>query len=83
MNFETVKGHFKDWKRDMEAKWCHLTDDDWSEIEGSRDKLIAKIQEKYGRSREEARREVDDFWIEQVIRRHDQSWSPGHNQHAA
>ena len=67
MNFDTVKANFKDWKSDMEAKWGNLTDEDWTEVEGSRDKLVSKIQERYGRSREDSRREVDDFWIEHVI----------------
>jgi len=68
VNFEMVQKNFREWKGDLESKWCELSDDDWKEVDANKEKLIWKIQEKYGRSREDARREVDDFWIEQVIR---------------
>ena len=68
MSYEALREKFKEWKSELEAKWGDLTDEDWKEVEGSKDKLIAKIQQKYGLSRKDARREVDDFCIEQVIR---------------
>jgi len=38
-----------------------LTDDDWKIVEGKRDQLVGKVQERYGIAREEAERQVADF----------------------
>ena len=42
-------------------KWGQLTDDDWKVVEGKRDQLVGKIQERYGITREEAERQLGDF----------------------
>jgi uncharacterized protein YjbJ (UPF0337 family) len=68
MNFDEIKGKFKEWKGELKAKWGNLTDDDWTEIGGEKDKLIGKIQQRYGRSREDAQREVDEFWLDREER---------------
>jgi uncharacterized protein YjbJ (UPF0337 family) len=39
--------------------WGKLTEDDLHRIAGSKDKLIGKLQERYGYSREQAQDEVD------------------------
>ena len=44
-----------------QQKWGDLTNDDLDKIEGSRTELVGKIQQKYGKSKEEAEREVNDF----------------------
>jgi uncharacterized protein YjbJ (UPF0337 family) len=38
-----------------------LTDDDWKVVEGKRDQLAGRIQERYGIAREEAERQVEDL----------------------
>jgi uncharacterized protein YjbJ (UPF0337 family) len=43
------------------SQWGDLNDDDLKKMEGDRDKMVGVIQEKYGKSREDAEREVDDF----------------------
>ena len=68
MNSDEIKGKFKEWKGELRAKWGQITDDEWDEIGGEKDRLIGKIQQRYGRSKEEAHREVDDFWREQEER---------------
>ena len=65
MNYDMLKGKFREWMGDLKAKWGDITDDEWTEISGNKDKLVGKIQQKYGRSKEEAQREFDDFWREQ------------------
>ena len=45
----------------VKQKWASLTDDDLTHIEGSRDKLVGRVQERYGHNKEEAEREVDDW----------------------
>ena len=48
-------------KATVKQKWASLTDDDLTHIEGSRDKLVGRVQERYGHNKEEAEREVDDW----------------------
>ncbi|MBE2183336.1 MAG: CsbD family protein [Anaerolineae bacterium] len=48
-------------KGDVRSKWAKLTDDDMLYIEGQRDKLVGRIQERYGIAKEEAARQVDEF----------------------
>jgi uncharacterized protein YjbJ (UPF0337 family) len=62
MNTDTFKGKWNQLKGDLKAKWGDLTDDDWTEISGNKDKLIGKIQEKYGRAKDVVSREVDEFF---------------------
>ena len=45
----------------MTEHWGKLTNDDWDIVQGKREELIGKIQERYGRKRDEAEREVDDW----------------------
>jgi len=61
MNINEIKGKFKELKGDFKKKWGELTDDDWKVIGGNKDKLKGILQQKYGRSKEEAQHEVDEF----------------------
>lgn len=61
MNKDTLKGQWKQLKGRVQQKWGDITNDDLDRIEGRREELVGVIQEKYGRSKEEAEREVDDF----------------------
>jgi uncharacterized protein YjbJ (UPF0337 family) len=55
MNTDQIKGNWK------QEKWGRLTDDDWKVVEGKRDRLIGKGQERYGITREEAERQICEF----------------------
>jgi uncharacterized protein YjbJ (UPF0337 family) len=59
MNWDQVKGNWKQVKGTIKAQWGRLTDDELDEINGEREKLIGKIQERYGIAREEAERQVE------------------------
>jgi uncharacterized protein YjbJ (UPF0337 family) len=61
MNQDTMKGQWKQVVGKAKQQWGKLTDDDWTRIEGNRDVLEGRIQERYGRTKDEAKREVDDF----------------------
>ena len=54
MNEDIIKGKAKE-------KWGELTNDDLDIIEGKRDQLAGKIRKKYGRTKEEAEKEIDDW----------------------
>ena len=43
----------------IRQQWGRLTDDDLAEINGDRDELIGKLQELYGRSREDAEKDLE------------------------
>lgn len=61
MNEHTLKGEWNQLKGTVKQKWADLTDDDLTHIEGSRDKLVGRVQERYGRAKDDAEREVDDW----------------------
>jgi uncharacterized protein YjbJ (UPF0337 family) len=45
-------------KERLQAQWSRLTSDDLQEISGKRERLINKIQLRYGRNRNEVEREI-------------------------
>ena len=61
MNWDQIKGNWNQSKGELKVRWGRLTDDDLTMIEGERDKLIGRLQELYGISREEAERQVDEL----------------------
>lgn len=61
MNWDQVEGNWKQFKGKVKEKWGELTDDDLQVIGGKRDKLIGKLQEKYGIAKEEAEKELENF----------------------
>jgi uncharacterized protein YjbJ (UPF0337 family) len=65
MNEDILKGKWRQLKGEVKSQWGKLTDDDLDRAEGDAEKLIGRVQERYGYQRDEAKREVDDF-----VRRH-------------
>lgn len=61
MNWDSIKGNWKQFTGKVKEKWGQLTDDDLTAIEGRRDQLAGKLQERYGYGKEQAERELDDF----------------------
>jgi uncharacterized protein YjbJ (UPF0337 family) len=59
MNADVFKGQWLQLKGKVRQQWGRLTDDDIAEINGDRDLLLGKIQELYGRSREQAEEDLD------------------------
>jgi cytidyltransferase-like protein len=65
MNRDTLKGQWMQLKGKVRQQWGQLTDDDIDQMQGNAEMLVGRIQERYGRSREEAEREVDRWLDEQ------------------
>jgi uncharacterized protein YjbJ (UPF0337 family) len=63
MNRDELNGKWNQLKGEAQRQWGKLTNDDLDVVQGDAQKLAGKIQEKYGRTREDAEREVD-LWIE-------------------
>lgn len=65
MNWDIVKGKWNQAMGSAKSQWGELTDDDLQQVEGERDKLVGKVQEKYGIGKDEAEKQVDS-WAEKV-----------------
>ncbi len=61
MNWDTIKGQWKQFSGKVKEKWGQLTDDDLTTIDGQHDQLVGKLQERYGYTKDRARKEVNDF----------------------
>jgi uncharacterized protein YjbJ (UPF0337 family) len=61
MNDDIFKGKWKQFKGEVQKQWGKLTSDELDQIDGERTKLEGRLQESYGYSKEEAKREVDRF----------------------
>lgn len=64
MNWDQVAGQWKQVKGKAKVKWGKLTDDELDVVEGKRDQLVGKIQERYGIAKDKAEKEVDDWMKE-------------------
>jgi uncharacterized protein YjbJ (UPF0337 family) len=59
--WDKIAGKWKQLKGDLRTRWGDLTDDDFEQIAGERDKLVGKIQEYYGIAKDEANRQIDEW----------------------
>jgi uncharacterized protein YjbJ (UPF0337 family) len=59
MNTDILKGKWNQLKGSVRKQWGNLTDDDVDKIQGDSEQLLGRIQERYGRTREQAEQEVD------------------------
>ena len=61
MNWDRIEGNWKQAKGKVKEQWGKLTDDDIALVNGKRDQLAGKIQERYGMGKDEAERQVSDW----------------------
>jgi uncharacterized protein YjbJ (UPF0337 family) len=61
MNEDIIKGRWKQIKGSIKQQWGQLTDDDLTRLEGDRDYLLGKVQERYGISKEKAEEQIREF----------------------
>ncbi|MBY6091689.1 CsbD family protein [Pseudooceanicola sp. 502str34] len=61
MNWDRIEGNWKQLKGNALENWGKLTNDDMDVVDGKRDQLVGKLQERYGIAKDEAERQVDDF----------------------
>jgi uncharacterized protein YjbJ (UPF0337 family) len=63
--WDKIAGQWKQFSGDIKKRWGNLTDDEVMEINGNREVLAGKIQEKYAIAREEANKQID-AWADEV-----------------
>jgi uncharacterized protein YjbJ (UPF0337 family) len=61
MNWDTLKGDWKQFKGKVRQKWADLTDDEVEMARGQRDQFEGVLQKRYGIARDEVKRQVDEF----------------------
>jgi uncharacterized protein YjbJ (UPF0337 family) len=65
MDWNRVEGNWKQVKGAIKEQWGKLTDDDLTAINGQRDKLEGKIQDRYGIAKDQSRRDIDAWYQRQ------------------
>lgn len=66
MNRDVIQGKWNELKGNVKIQWGKLTDDDLQKFDGTKDKLVGIVQQRYGYAREEAQKAVDQFWDRQT-----------------
>lgn len=61
MDKDRLAGSWKQLKGKIKERWGKFTDDDVKVIEGRREQLIGRLQERYGFTRAQAEREANEF----------------------
>jgi len=61
MNWDQMEGKWNQYKGQAKEKWGRLTDDDLKVINGQRQQLVGKIQERYGVAKEAAEDQAEAF----------------------
>lgn len=59
MNSDILEGKWKEIRGKIREWWGELTDDDLDVIAGNRDRLVGRLQQRYGYTKEQAAQEID------------------------
>jgi uncharacterized protein YjbJ (UPF0337 family) len=62
MDWNRIEGNWKQFKGAAKDKWGKLTDDDLNVIEGRREQLEGKLQQRYGFAKDQIHKDVDDWF---------------------
>ena len=65
MNWDIIQGKWDQLKGSAKQQWGDLTDDELTQINGDRDKLAGKLQERYGWAKTDVDEKMNEF-----LRRH-------------
>ncbi len=58
MNWQRIEGNWKQFAGKAKESWGKLTDDDITIVDGKREQLLGRIQERYGIAKDEAEKQV-------------------------
>jgi uncharacterized protein YjbJ (UPF0337 family) len=62
MDWNRIEGNWKQFKGQAKERWGRLTDDDLDVTNGRQDQLEGKIQERYGFAKDQAKKDVEDWF---------------------
>jgi uncharacterized protein YjbJ (UPF0337 family) len=65
MNWDIIEGKWDQVKGSLKSAFGKLTDDDLKNLAGKRDRVLGKVQERYGIQKDEAERRLDT-WINEM-----------------
>jgi uncharacterized protein YjbJ (UPF0337 family) len=65
MNWDQIEGNWMKAKGKLRQQWGKLTDDDLTRVNGKREELAGRLQERYGFEKERAEREIDN-WMQKA-----------------
>lgn len=60
MNQDIFEGKWKEMRGQVKSWWGKLTDDDLERVDGKTDQLIGVLQQKYGYTKEQAEKELNE-----------------------
>ena len=61
MNWDRIEGNWKQFTGNAQEQWGKLTVDHLHVLAGKRDRLAGKIQERYGISQDESKKQLADW----------------------
>jgi uncharacterized protein YjbJ (UPF0337 family) len=61
MTWDEVEGKWKEFRGSIKKQWGKLTDDDIDVIDGGREQLLGRLQQRYGYARDKAEKEIESF----------------------
>jgi len=64
VNWDQIEGRWNQLKGAVKQRWGKLTDDDLDVIAGKKDELLGKLQEKYGITKEQAEKQLEQWSAE-------------------
>ena len=64
VDWNIIEGRWKELKGHAREQWGKLSDDELEEVGGKKDRLVGKLQQKYGYAADEATRRADE-WAKQ------------------
>jgi uncharacterized protein YjbJ (UPF0337 family) len=67
VDWNRVEGSWKQLKGKIQEKWGDLTDDDLDKIAGRRDQFEGLIQQRYGLTKDQARKQIEEWFNEQKV----------------
>jgi uncharacterized protein YjbJ (UPF0337 family) len=65
MNWDRIEGNWKEYSGKAKQQWGKLTDDDMTAVEGRREELEGRLQNRYGYAKDKVKAEVDS-WLGRI-----------------
>ena len=61
MNWDIIQGNWRQMEGKAKQQWGNLTDGDMAKVSGKREELEGALQTRYGYSKDQVKKELDDW----------------------